>query len=215
MDDEVRQRLLDTGELDQRLTLNEYRSMLERKDADLAKKQATIETLTAQVRTAELTGRQALDALTPLPVAQLRREAASYAQDALACVQGFSNMPERLAALQQAAETEPWATPAALSMVSLLAALQDAVGHQLSALIERFGLDVEAPPKALMHMALPGPEELALIQRAMSGVLVGFDARHQQMEYAQYLEQRKAKPQKGAMRKAPGAGAGAAKAGKA
>ena len=203
MDDEVRQQLLDTGKLDERLTLNEYKALLERKDAELATRGSAIEKLTAQVRTAELTGRKALDVQTPLTVAQVRREATSYAQDALACVHGFTGMANRLVPLDNEPATRAWVTPAALSMVSLLVAVQDAVAYQLSELVSQFELDVDLPSKAELHLATPGPEEAELIRRAMTGVLVAFETRQSQVAYAQYQEQREANPSKGAPRKAP------------
>ncbi|MBK1683414.1 hypothetical protein [Rhodoferax fermentans] len=213
MDDEVRQQLLDTGKLDERLTLNEYKALLERKDAELATRGSAIEKLTAQVRTAELTGRKALDVQTPLTVAQVRREAASYAQDALACVHGFTGMANRLVPLDNEPSTRAWVKPAALSMVSLLVAVQDAVAYQLSELVSQFELDVELPSKAELHLATPGPEEAELIRRAMTGVLVGFETRQSQVAYAQYQEQREANPSKGAPRKAPKVTQGTTRAG--
>lgn len=204
MDDAVRQQLLDTGKLEERLTLNEYKALLNTKHSEVARQKTTIEALTKQLRTAELTGQKALDTTTPMTVVQLRTEAASYAQDALACIHGFTSIGQRLEPLDKEAKTRVWVKPVALSMVSLLQALRDAADQQLAELVSAQELDVEIPEGAALTMAVPGPQEAEHIQRAMTGVLIDFERRHAKLAHAQYEQVRKAEKLRGRPRKAPG-----------
>ncbi len=205
MDDEVRQRWLSTGELDERLTLNEYRALLGKKDVALAAANNENQKLLHQVRAAELTGRKALDGSTPLAIGQLRREAASYAQDALACIHGFVDLADKLRCLHTDAKAAKWVAPVSLSLVSLLQGVRETCEQQLLMLVADFGLDKEIPDEAHLAMATPGPQEAQMIREAMRGVLIEFGRNHAVMEYEQYREKRKKTKTKGAFKKAPNA----------
>lgn len=205
MDEEVRQKWLETGELDERLTLNEYDALISKKDKLLQQQAEDIKRLSAQVKRDELVGQLALDEVTPLAIAQLRREAASYAQDALACIHGFVGLSEKLEALGAERKTAAWVTPASLSLFSLLQSIQEATSERLTQLIEDFELNRSVPEGAALMMATPGPDEAALIREAMTGVLIDFGRRQANLGHDLYLESRakaKVKPL-GAPRKAP------------
>jgi hypothetical protein len=201
MDDEVRKQWLETGELDERLTLNEYKALLDKNNKQLKAHENTIRGLTARLRDQEVTGRQKLDAITPLAVSQLRTEGASYVQDALACLQGFVGIRERLADLQGQEDKAHWVGPLALSLASLLTAVRDAAAQQLGDLAEGFDLAGLAAAPETMAMATPGPEEAQAIGFAMQGVLVDVSRRHGDVKYAQYEQDRKAAGLNGRKRK--------------
>ncbi len=203
MDDEIREQLFETGVLEERLTLAEYHAVLDKKDKLLALAGDDIKRLQAQARSAEIMGRKALDAATPLAVAQLRREAASYAQDALACISGFVALTQKLQSFEAVAGLQPWVAPASLSLVSLLQSVHEAAGHMLTTVNDEFGLDRSVPEGPALMMALPGPEETALIRDAMTEVLIDFERRHTSLAYGQYLETREKFKSKGRPKKAP------------
>ena len=205
MDEEVRQKWLETGELDERLTLNEYEALLAKKDKQIQLQAEDNKRLTAQVKHADLVGQQSVDEVTPLAIAQLRREAASYAQDALACIHGFVGLAEKLEALGMGDKTAAWVKPASLSLHSLLQSIHEATGERLAQVIEDFELDKAIPDGPALMMATPGPEEAELIREAMTGVLIDFGRRQASMGHDQYLESRAkavVKP-RGAPKKAP------------
>lgn len=209
MDDEIRQKLLETGVLDERLTLTEYHTLMGKKDLLLKQQGDDIKRLKAQVTAAELTGRKALDVVTPLAVAQLRREAASYAQDALACIHGFVSLAQKLAELDNASTTQAWVAPVSLSLVSLLQTVHEAAAAQLSQMVGDFELNRDLPEGPALMMATPGPEEAAMIREAMTGVLIDFGRRHASLEYGQYLETRDKVKSRGRPKNGPGSHGGA------
>lgn len=208
MDDEIRQKLLETGVLDERLTLTEYHTLMGKKDLLLKQQGDDIKRLKAHVTAAELTGRKALDVVTPLAVAQLRREAASYAQDALACIHGFVSMAQKLAELDNDSTTQAWVAPVSLSLVSLLQTVHEAAAAQLSQMVGDFELNRDLPEGPALMMATPGPEEAAMIREAMTGVLIDFGRRHASLEYGQYLETRDKVKSRGRPKNGPGSHGG-------
>lgn len=202
MDDEVRQHFLDTGELDERLTLQEYKSLLKRRDQEIQLKEEHIKRLDAQLSRSEAVGKKALDAVTPLSVAHLRREASAYAQEALACMHSFASLRERLADLG-GTDADDWVQPVAASFISLLLMVHEATIVQLERVAADFALKQELPDLSALSLAVPGPEEAAYIRQAMTGVLIGHETNVQHEEYQEYLAKRTAAGTVGAKRKPP------------
>lgn len=204
-DSEVLDAMLESGKLDVRLTLGEYQSEIKRLQEQVNRLDTYNGELKAKTQKLELTGSQVVDHVTPLPVAHVRRDAVLLAAEAGLCIDGFAILMNKLNEVPTISGGIDWARPVAVSMVSALESVRSALTEQINSVITTYGLDVSIPEGADLQMAVPGPQEKALIDSAIDELLVKAQLKRAQREHDHYVEERVKNPSKGRMRKAPGA----------
>jgi hypothetical protein len=204
VDSEVREAMLKSGKLDQRLTLAEYQSEIQRLQEQVNRLDTYNGELKAKSQKLELIGSQVVDHVTPLPVAHVRRDAVLLAAEAGLCIDGFAILMNKLNEVPTISGGIDWARPVAVSMVSALESVRSALTEQINSVITAYGLDVSIPEGADLQMVVPGPQEKALIDSALTELLVKAQLKRAERDYAHYVEDREKNPSKGRMRKAPG-----------
>ena len=203
MDEEVRADFLASGKLDERLTLDEYRSLLSKRDDALRRQEDTIKGLRIDLQRHEATGKRRLDEVTPMTVVQVRSDAAELAMTAQECVHDFQALMARTQALDGEAATRQWTRAVALSMLSALQSVQQAVHAQIAAVVDGFSLDEQVPAGMELQLAVPGPEEAAFIRNAMLPVLARAEHARSDRGHANYVAERERTPARGRPRNAP------------
>jgi len=126
------------------------------------------------------------------------------AAEAGLCIDGFAILMNKLNEVPTISGGIDWARPVAVSMVSALESVRSALTEQINSVITAYGLDVSIPEGADLQMVVPGPQEKALIDSALTELLVKAQLKRAERDYAHYVEDREKNPSKGRMRKAPG-----------
>lgn len=176
MDDEVRQQWLDTGELDDVLTLNEYKAKLAKKDKSEALLQQENEQLSLKIKRMEAQADLKVDAITPVTVVHLRKAAAGFGQEAIALLRAFEDLRSRALELR-GSPIANWVQPMALQFIAMQQMVIQAAQDELALTLEAFGLEDEKLSATAVSNAIPMVEETQLIREHLNGIMVGAEMR--------------------------------------
>lgn len=196
MDEEVRQHLLDTGELDAQLTIGEYKQLLTNQGLDLKRKDEEIHALRAKL--AQEGGRSSTGDV-PAAVADIRAEVAALVKKSELSIADIYQQLAGMAPLLGVEGVAEWVKPTAQLCMAGLVALRVQLDGAINQVAEHYGLTklADTPPDVLAEL---GGDEVAQVAQQWASLV----QQHRHEAALREFEREQAKPRgRGAPRKAP------------